>query len=218
MKSKAILAASIVFAFSASLYPQTTGSQQAKNEQSTDPIPAQAQTLAEHMVPAQAVLDSSIDARDMHQGQQIRATLSESVRLKNGTELPRGTAIIGTIAADKMQSGGPSTLALRFTQADPKNGKAVPISATIIGITGPEYGADWSNGSSTPAPTAWDGKALRIDETGAVRGFDLHSRIAGDNSAVFTSQNKDNVKLPTKTQMSLAIGPAAAQTTNGGAL
>lgn len=116
--------------------------------------------------------------------------------------------LVGTIATDQMRAGGTSTLALRFTEALMKTGKMVPIRADIMGVAGPVADAPDPN-YPNEALTPWDGKNTQIDETGALSGFDLHSSIGSQNSGVFVSKKKDDMKLSAGSQISLAI--AAAQ-------
>ena len=168
------------------------------------------QDEAMRMVPASATLDRSLDARKAKQGQQIKATLEDKVQLKNGPELPRGTELIGTVATDEMHTNGASRLALRFTQANLKDGKVVPIKATIVSV----YDA---NGSARFDPNIWTPKTLQVDQEHALSGVDLHSKIADGNSGVFVSASKDDVKLPIGYGIALAIAarPADRQSGNG---
>jgi hypothetical protein len=177
--------------------------------------PTMAKQVAAQMVPAEAVLEQGIDARKVQRGQQFQAKLAHTVYLKNGVELPKGTDLVGRVSTDKMQADGTSTLALRFTKADLKDGKVVPIQATLIEIAPPEYGDDWGGAGAPPA--AWNGTTLRVDEIGALSGVDLHSAIAARNSAVFVSTKKDNMKLSNQSQLSLAIAARASNQMSGGA-
>ncbi|MGA2909797.1 MAG: hypothetical protein ABSE36_19010 [Terracidiphilus sp.] len=206
MNCKSLFAVSITFA--ASVLAQS-GSARAQTSFASDSnVSASAsQSEASQMVPAQAVLDKGIDARKMQPGEQFRAKLSESVQLKNGMELPRDAVLVGTIATDQMQGGGTSTLALRFTQAQLKSGKVVPIQADIMGVAG--------SASDSPDPnypnealTPWDGKSTQVDETGAISGVELHSSIGSPNSGEFVSKKKDEMKLSAGSQISLAIAAA----------
>jgi len=168
---------------------------------------ATAQREADQMVPAEAVLVRAIDAKKMQRGQQIEAKLTDTVHLKNGVDLPKGTSLVGKVATDSMGVDGRSTLALQFTKADLKDGKVVPVDATIIGVAPPEYGAAWDGSASQAPPSAWNGKTLQVDEIGVISGVDLHSRIGGRDSAVFVSSKKDNMKFSNQSQLSLAIAP-----------
>jgi hypothetical protein len=123
--------------------------------------------------------------------------------LKNGTELPHGAVLVGTVATDQMQTGGTSTLALRFTGAKLKDGKAFPIVAMIAEIAGPAE--DSSEVESNDDLLAWDGRTYQTDQIDAVRDVDLHSSITGGNSGVLVSTKKDDVKLVAGSRLSLAI-------------
>lgn len=157
------------------------------------------------MVPAEANLVKTLDARDMHEGQQFQAKLSGSVHLKNGPELPKGTVLVGTVVTDRMNKDGQaSTLALRFTQANLKDGKTIPIKATIVGIYPPGTNDD-TGYSQTEMPNYWTPKVLQVDQIGAMHGIDLHSKIAASNSAVFVSRKKDNMKFNQGSEFTIAI-------------
>jgi hypothetical protein len=159
------------------------------------------------MVPARAALAQSLDAKKIGAGQQFQATLSSTVHLKNGIELPRGTTLIGVVSADHMQQGGMSRLVLRFTKAELKDGKVVPIKATIVGVYAPESTSN-SGYPVTPGdedPNTWSNRFLRVDQIGALNGIDLHSRIASSDSGALVSSTKDEMKLQAGSEFALAI-------------
>jgi len=219
MKDKSILALSIAFASFALFCPRPAGARSANTTPDfSNKVPAAvASREAAKMVPAEAVLAQSLDANSIRTGEQFQAKLSDTVHLKDGVKLPKGTALIGTVATDRMRADGTSRLALRFTKAQLKDGKVVPIEATIIGVAPPEYGSAWDGSDGQAPPDQWNGKVLQVDEIGAISGFDLHSSIAGTDSGVFVSAKKDNVKLSDNTQISLAIAPRGRNQMNGGA-
>jgi len=162
---------------------------------------------AQQMVPARAYLLNKLDAKDTKPGAQFKARLSKAVQLKNGTELPKGSELIGTVSTDDMQLHGTSKLALRITEARLKDGKTLPVKAIIVGLYGPE--------SETPqgvvvAPgdevaNDWNQSVLNVDQLDAVSGVDLHSRVGGANSGVFVSRKKDNVKIAYGSELALAV-------------
>ena len=200
MKREATISLSIAVAAFAILLPQFA---QAKTTSGTQSSMPQSRQEAMKMVPAQVSLTKDLDARRMQPGHAFRAKLNKDVRLDNGTELPHGTVLIGTVVTDKMQVAGKSRLALRFTKAQLKSGKVIPIKATIMGIAPPAYDA-YEN------PTAddlgqWNHKTLQLDQIGALSGIDLHSKISSKNSGVFVSTKKDDVKLSAGSRMALAI-------------
>lgn len=220
MRSRVIFAVSIAFAACAFLFP---GSARARNatvapKTGSSAVSIVAKRVAARMVPAEAVLENGIDARKVQAGQPFRATLSNTVHLKNGMELPHDTVLIGTIAKDQMREDGTSTLALRFTKAQLKGGKVVPIQAEIMGVF-PPYSYEGYDDSVNMA-TPWDGKTLQVDELGALSGVDFHGKIASRDSGVFVSAKKDDMKLHSGSQFSLAIAeqPVNGMSgTNGGA-
>jgi hypothetical protein len=96
MKNRAPLSISIALACCAFPFPgiataqATQGAQAFANNNDIDSNAAQ--SVATQMVPAEVQLEKELDSRKMQPGQEFRATLSSTVHLKNGTELPRGTA------------------------------------------------------------------------------------------------------------------------------
>ena len=160
MRIKAMFALSVAFATCALLSPGSANARSTANNPSVDPsVPSSvAKREAARMVPAQAILENQIDARKMQPGQQFRATLRSTVQLKNGLELPRDTVLVGKVATDRMQDGGTSTLALRFTKAELKGGKVVPIQADIMGVAPPSYVYASYEATAFTAPVPWDGK------------------------------------------------------------
>jgi hypothetical protein len=175
----------------------------------SDPGVQPGQGVALEMVSARVALKQEIDADKVKQGDQIRTTLSGKVHLKNGTELPSGTVILGVVATDDMQLSGTSKLALNFNKAELKNGTIIPIKATIVGFFPPE--SEDANGYPI-APgdqelDAWEQHPDSVDEIGALPGVDLHSRITSSNSGVLVSTSKHDMKLKWGSEFALAVAP-----------
>jgi hypothetical protein len=117
--------------------------------------------------------------------------------------------LIGSVATDDMQLAGTSKLALRFSQAQLKNGQVIPIKATIVGVlpsesSNPEDGVTPGVGGDQ-AQTGWSNGTLQVDQIDALSGVDLHSKIASANSGVFVSTRKNDVKLSKGSEIELAI-------------
>jgi len=174
---------------------------------------AAAEHEAAQMVPALAELDSSVSA-DMESGHRFQAILGNSVRLKDGTELPDGTELIGFVAYHTVQADGGSSLALRFTMAKLSSGDVVPIKATITGLFPPEV-LPGSVNYATENAEMWNGTAVAIDQQGDMAGGDFHSRVASKNSGLFISRSND-VKLLSGSELGLAIAPAPPNGQNAG--
>lgn len=202
MNTGSRISLSLMLALGMMIAPQFARAGNVDNTHQARPFSlAQSKREAAEMVPVAANLKTGIDARKVRAGDRIEATLQETVHLKNGPELKRGTVLLGRVTADRMQQGN-ARLALRFTRAQLKNGKTLPIKATVLMLTPPAYssGQDLANQTGL-----WHGHTLQVDQIGALHDVDMHSRIAGMNSAVLVSRKKDDMKLKASSQMLLAI-------------
>lgn len=156
------------------------------------------------MVPARADLTHSLNAKNMRAGQEFQAKLSNAVQLKNGPKLPKGTELTGKVVKDQANKDGqPSVLTLRFTQAHLKNGKTIPIKATIVGIydNADQYA---TYNTPTQTPNYWTPSVLQVDQINALHNVDLHSRIAANNSGVLESKQND-IRFSQGTEFAIAI-------------
>lgn len=211
MQTKFLFAMSIALAWCA--IPGNVQAQAANSQDNT--ISPAAASEAAQMAPAQAVLSQELDTKNARPGEKFKAVLSDTVHLKSGVELPRGTTLVGTVAKPGAAEGAKTELALRFTQANLKSGKTILIEATIVGIAPPEDNLGDSS-SYQAAPESWNGTAMQFDMIGVLSKVDLHSRIAGKNSGVFVSDKKSDIKLAQRTQIALAIGAQETSGMNGG--
>jgi hypothetical protein len=168
-----------------------------------------AKSEAAEMVPARAAIDHTLDARDAKPGQTFQAKLASKVHLKDGQELPRGTMLIGKVGQDDMHESGRSKLALCIDEARLKDGKTIPLKATIVGIYSPNSGsADVAGYAVDPGdqePNGWNRKVLQVDQINVMSGVDLHSKISSQNSGVLVSTKKDDIKIKPETELALAI-------------
>lgn len=199
----------LAFATALLSFPIFAFSQNPNNQSSMQSVqaPIAGYHEATLMKPVRATLVKNIDAAHDQSGQTVDAKLQSKVRLTNGTELPRGTLLLGKVTADDMQQQGRSKLALRFDEARLKDGTTVPIRATIVGFSRPED----PEHASAMTSNGWTAKTLQLDQEDVIPGVDLHSRIAGQNSGVFVATKKDDVKLRQGSEIEFAVAPA----TNG---
>lgn len=191
----------------------TSGDPQSGQSSQNASQPVQGSNEAAQMVPARAALLHTLDAKKDQPGSAFQAKLAKAVRLQDGTMLPAGTTLIGTVATDDMQVNGMSKLALRFTAARLKDGKTIPIRATIVGLFAPkdESGSGYPITPGEQYPNTWTPKSLQVDQLGVASGVDLHSKIASNNSGVFVSRTRDDVKLNGGSEVALAIAASPAQ-------
>lgn len=201
--------AAILIAPPVSGFAQTADMQSGHVAQSTSDD-STAQQQAAKMASATAVFTSEIDSRKASPGSPFQAKLLKKVRFADGQELPAGTLLVGQIVNDETQSAGLAKLALRFTQANLKNGQTLPIKATIVDVYHVPDDLEAVQYGAVDDPSGWDGKATAIDQIGVLSGVDLHSSIASPNSGVFVSTKKDDIKLSKNVGVALAIAPQSA--------
>lgn len=179
------------------------GSQSMQNTQG----PITGHREAVKMTRARAELLHTLDARKDHSGSEIQARLTRAITLTDGTALPSGTILVGKVTIDDMQHGGSSRLALRFNQAQLRDKTDIPVKVMIVAVYGPAEGDESEAWEASPVPNSWTDGTLQIDQIGVTGGVDLHSRISSDDSGVFVSTAKDEVKLQKGSEIQLAIGP-----------
>jgi hypothetical protein len=96
---------------------------------------AQQSTNQGQLVAANAVLQTKIDAKTAKVGDAVTAKLVSSVHIADGVELHRNALLIGHIdQVQTAQNNGVSTVVLTFDKAQPKDGQAIAIKSTIVGI------------------------------------------------------------------------------------
>ena len=73
----------------------------------------------------------------------------------------------------------------------------------IVGVDSPQ-GIPSEDIPST-APHEWNYNALEINQTGVMGDVDLHSRVVDQDSGVFVSTKKNDIKFEPRCQLVLAI-------------
>jgi hypothetical protein len=106
---------------------------------------------------------------------------------------------------------GTSKVALRFTKIQIKNGKTLPIKATIVGITQPA-GDDVPGAIGNPGYDAVNPESqppASVDAADALPGLDLHSKLTSSNSGVLVATSKRGVKVKRGSELSLVVAAQA---------
>ena len=101
---------------------------------------------AEHQIPAAAVsaeLTKRIDTKNAKQGDEVEARVTDTAKLPDGTELPRGTRLKGKVTDVKAKSkeNKSAHLAFNIDQAVLKDGKELPVVVIVMSVTGPSQGS-----------------------------------------------------------------------------
>lgn len=161
-----------------------------------------------HLKGVNARLDHALDAQSARQGQIVGAKLDRSVKIANGTQLPGGTQLWGKVEkVNASQNGGPSSMTLRFTQAQLKNGRKMPVKVTVIAAFPAGARSSYLNsmgGELPPPPNHINPRDTYTQEPGMLHHIEMKSSVQGHNSATFTDQS-GNLKLNRGTYLQVAI-------------
>jgi hypothetical protein len=104
------------------------------------------------MVQAKAQLDKTIDTKKAKQGDPVTAKLQDKVQIPDAQELPKNTVLEGHV--DQVQASenkGDAMVTVTFDKAKLKDGKEVPIKATVLAVSEPYYAAQQAGGGGAPA-------------------------------------------------------------------
>ena len=165
---------------------------------------ASAQTL----VGVNAKLDQTLDSKSAAVGQAVTAKLNGTITA-NGTKLARGTELIGKIA-DVKNANGAVSVSVVFTSAKLKDGKEIPVKATVIAASSALDPVAVSLGdvsageppAQIPADGAFD------QQPGSLPHVALTSAVPDRNSGTFSSTN-GNFKLLAGTNLQVGVAPAS---------
>jgi hypothetical protein len=168
---------------------------------------SQPATNAAQLVAANAVLETRIDARTAKAGDPVTAKLTSSVHLPGGTELPRNTLLTGHIdRAQAAVNDGVSSVVLTFDKAQPKDGQAIAIKSTIVGI--------YPSGTSVLPPDL--NPQMKFEQApSSAHGYSLTSDVQGSNSGVLKADGK-NVRLGAGAELQFAVVPIATSSIAAG--
>jgi hypothetical protein len=156
---------------------------------------------------ATARLDHTLDAKDAKPGMAVEAKLDHTVKTPDGTKLPGGTELRGTVASVQApDNGGPSSISLRFDKAELKNGQTVPVKVTLVGAypSNENQMSSYGQMDMGSAPRRVSPKAKYEQEAGTLSHIAMNSSVSGKNSATFLNKDGD-VKLRAGTFLQLGI-------------
>jgi len=169
---------------------------------------------AQSLAGVTTTLDHALSSNSATEGEAVTAKLNSSLRA-DGLDLPRGTELVGKVAEVKAaQNGGQASVSVVFTAAKLKDGKEVPVKATVIAAY-PRSAGDGVEGAGVTmgaAPSQVPSDGAYDQEPGALPHVAMKSAVKNSDSVTFTSS--DNFKLPAGTFLQLGVG--AANTGAGG--
>lgn len=189
--------------------PQTAGAQSAPLT-AAQSAPESAQNLK--LVSADARLTHDLNAKDAAQGQRVTAKLTSDVKAADGMNLEKGTMLTGKVEqVRKSSDNGPSQISVVFNEARLKDGKTVPVKATLLGAYPPNSGSYYADTGSNGALMAGEPASIPADqkivqEAGTLSHVTMRSAVQSNVSATFTSKDRD-VNLKRGTRLQIAIAP-----------
>lgn len=183
--------------------------------QDTQSTTAMQSTQNLQLVSANAQLVKAVDSKDASQGQTVKAKITSDVKTANGMKLDEGAMLIGKVEqVQKSNDGGPAKLSLVFDQLQLKDGKTVPVKATLLGAYSANsytYAVDAAAaGSLMPLQPHNIPDDQKVDQQpGALSHVAMQSAVQSNVSGVFTSKDR-NVNLKRGTRLQVAIAPQMA--------
>ena len=88
-----------------------------------------------------AEFDKLVHVKRVKTGDAVTAHLTAPAKLRDGTELPKGSILSGTITDLKLKAdkNGPSKMGLLFTSVVLKSGKAIPLHIALVAVAPHSY-------------------------------------------------------------------------------
>ena len=172
----------------------------------------QAQPQHLKLVSANAELTQGLNTESSRQGQTVMAKLTANVTTSGPMELPKGTMLMGTVEQVQPGSGNKSEISIVFNKARLKDGREVPIKATLLGAYPPAavYTSGGGVGSYLPIqPRLIPSDEKVLQDPGALSNVTMKSAVQSDVSGTFLS-TKNNIQLSQGTQLQLAIAPESS--------
>lgn len=151
----AIVVAVAVAAVSSFPSPAQQDSQAPAAVQQAQPQPP-TNVAAVELQPVTGELVSKLDSKSAKQGDSVIVKTSENVRIPDGTEIPKGSKLVGHITNVQPRAEGKenSQIAIQFDRAELKGGQTVPIESVIQSVSPSAGDAMNNNGNNDVVPMA----------------------------------------------------------------
>ena len=104
--------------------------------QNTDSASTAATATPVEMKQVDGELVGKLDSKSAKTGDSVEVKTTQSVKMATGTELPKGSKLMGTVTAVKPHSADNANaeMAIRFDHAELKGGQSVPIQSVIQSV------------------------------------------------------------------------------------
>lgn len=128
----------------------------AQTQAATTPQSAPQPERTIQMVQAQAQLSKTLDTKKAKQGDPVTAKLEQDIQIPDAQALPKNTVLEGHV--DQVQPSdhkSDSMMTVTFDKAKLKDGKELPIKATVLAVSEPVYAQQQADGGGmAPGATA----------------------------------------------------------------
>jgi hypothetical protein len=130
---------------------------------------AVANPAAAQLKPVSAELVDKLDSKSAKQGDSVVVKTDENLQISQGTEIPRGSKLIGHITNVQSRGDGHenSQIAIQFDHAELKGGQTLPIESVIQSVA-PAAGAEGMSGTSNPPAAFGDPSSSANVPTGSM--------------------------------------------------
>jgi len=158
------------------------GQQSKVQAQSNEPASTNAAAPVQ-MQKVDGELVGKLDSKSAKTGDSVAVKTTESVKMSTGTEIPKGSKLMGTVTAVKPHSADNANaeMAIRFDHAELKGGQNVPIQSIIQSVT--PSSTDAADNPSDNAPVVRDTPMGGGASTGASMSSSRPSGPAGSGAA-----------------------------------
>lgn len=176
-----------------------------------------ASASAQSLVGVNTRLLQPLNSQTAKQGEAVTVRLDGAVKTADGVALPKGAQLIGKISDVKAspQKGAPASMTVVFTSAQLKDGKQIPVKATVVAAYPAATTGDASY-AAIPTPESVADTYTVEQQPGALTGVALKAAVKDADSGTFSKQN-GNFTLNAGTRLQLAVGAAAGSATTNAA-
>jgi hypothetical protein len=142
------------------------------------------------MSPVNGELVSKLDSKTAKTGDNIVVQTKASVKTADGTEIPKGSKLMGHVVAVKPSGAGEtSQVALQIDHVELKGGQSLAVHSQIQSIAPPASAASAGGSAATPdgamsGPPASGSRASASSANGSSRAAGAPQGPGGDHEAV----------------------------------
>jgi hypothetical protein len=153
------------------------------------PPPSNPAAPTVEMSPVTGELVSKLDSKTAKAGDSVVVQTKTSVKTASGTEIPKGSKLVGHVmAVHPSAAGDNSQVALQFDHVELKGGQSVPVYSQIQSIA-PVGGAASTNSAAMAPPAAGSSNPSTSGTNGDARASGASQATSGDPGTAPTANS-----------------------------